>query len=361
LKIRASGSAQDPKAVAASQYKKMTGKWPAEKSIQEDSKKVKEWEAGERPEGPMDKNNTEKSHPADKAMRSAKFEGGKMVYSHPGAEQGHVVGKPVPGVGGTFAKEEAASAKPSVPKVKPSTVSPPPIPSAGRTKPPPLPTSTKAVKGAMLMPLKSMEKATNMLKDMVSKASEGNPAKEPGPVSGSVHGGKGPACTGCPGGEEDDHPGKGPAKTSVAGPAHGGKGPAQTSVSGSYAPGNEGNMSKAMTASAMPRMPRAMAMAMDTWRSATNVLTRGNSKFVDQAEVGPLTPTGPVQKASNEQVANHNYGEVLKSCGSCGRTYRIYKGMEDCPTCSMNKSQHCSCGYHLVKSHGGHPSCPICG
>lgn len=200
------------------------------------------------------------------------------------------------------------------------------------------------------------QEATEILKAMFQKAksaerSSGNPANEQGPVSGTAHGGQGPATTTCSITEEESHAGKGPAQTSVSGtphagsgPAqtsvsgmpHAGSGPAQTSVSGTPSAGREGAMNKAVGAMSVPQMPRAMAMAMDQWRSATNVLTRGNSRFAKHAGTGPLNGEvlAQVEDDSQERTTRHYRNPVLKACGGCGRTYTLRKSDDSCPTCS---------------------------
>jgi len=109
-----------------------------------------------------------------------------------------------------------------------------------------------------------------------------------------------------------------------------------------------GKISKAVGARAVPRMPRAMAMAMDTWRSATRVLTRGNSAFAQQVGTGPLQ--GEVLESLDgpafENVTRH--GPVLKSCETCGRTYTLQKSDDGCPTCSRLPYSN------MAKSRGGY-------
>lgn len=117
-------------------------------------------------------------------------------------------------------------------------------------------------------------------------------------------------------------------------------------------------VSKAMTARAMPRMPRALRD--DTYRSATAVMTRDHSGLSKDLHTGPLTPDVIEQVKEDEYRRTHQM-PIYKSCGGCGRTF-MAKSMDDaCPTCSVNKSQFCSkCHHHLIKSRGG-VSCPICG
>jgi hypothetical protein len=237
---------------------------------------------------------------------------------------------------------------------------------------------------------KAVELLMEMAKAKADEMSPANPANEPGPVSGAVHGGSGPGQTsvgGTPHGGKGPaqtsvggtpHGGKGPAQTSVGGSPHGGKGPAQTSVSGPAYAGREGNMNKALTSMALPRLPRADAMNFDQWRSATRVLTAGNSSFAESEGVKKHYGTGPltgevlqqVMADSDERATRHMYhrppGPVYKSCGSCGRTYTIRKsaGGDElgCPSCEVTKSQQCKfCGETMAKSHGGSTCCPIHG
>lgn len=210
---------------------------------------------------------------------------------------------------------------------------------------------------------------------MISKAqssemSPGNPANENGPVHGSVHGGKGPAQTsvsenpdeqspGNPANEQKSvsgaaHAGKGPSQGPVSGTPHGGKGPARTSIPADgqdQFPGNPSQMNKAIGAAAVPRLPRAMAMSMDTWRSATNVMTRANSaidKHFTHHGAGPLFPETAQFIEDEAQDRATRKPEMIKSCGACGRTYHIVKSMDEpCPTCSKNAS---SC---MSKGRGG--------
>jgi hypothetical protein len=229
---------------------------------------------------------------------------------------------------------------PSVPKVKPAAVPEKKVASMSKSR-----------------------EAIEILKGMIEKSSAehsaGNPANEPGRVTTTPHGGIGPdqqSVSGTPhagsgaaqshvGGAA--HAGSGPAQQSVGGTKHGGSGPAQQSVSGTPAPGNEGTMNKALSAAAMPRMPRAMAMAMDQWRSATNVMTRGNSRFAKHAGAGPLNAEilADIEERTEERTT-HPAG-VLKACESCGRTYTLRKSDDNCPTCSARGNQV------MAKSRGG--------
>lgn len=270
--------------------------------------------------------------------------GGKMEYSGAPAEKLGIAGKKPGTVGDTHFEQGPPAAKKQV--------------ATGGAKPPPVPSDAKSMTKA----------ATEILKGPA------NDAKEPGPVQGFNMGGKDRASTSCQDDTGEEHhggagaaqesvsgfpqAGSGPAQTSVSGTPHAGSGPAQTSVAGKA---NPANLSKAVTSMAMPRMPRAMAMAMDTWRSATRVLNRDSIE--KHAGVGPLNgeTIQAVEEASHDR-ATRPEADVIKACNSCGRTYTLRKGMNDaCPSCSMNKSVHCSCGMRLVKSHGGFSVCPIHG
>ena len=266
-------------------------------------------------------------------------------------------------------------------------------PSGVLTSAPAQPAAAPAAPKKVASMSKSAE-ATEILKGMIAKAnSPANPANEPGPVSGTPHGGNGPGSTTCSITDEESHGGKGeaqssvsgaahagsgPAQQSVSGTPHGGSGPAQTNVSGTSAPGNEGNMDKgehrrdgtgpwgrgagpgdgkgcgeenvdkAIQAGSIPRMPRAMAMAMDDWRSATNVMTRGNSRFAKHAGTGPLNGEvlAEVEERAAERTPDYRNG-VLKACGGCGRTFTLHKSTDTCPTCSARDGQM------MAKSRGG--------
>jgi len=152
--------------------------------------------------------------------------------------------------------------------------------------------------------------------------------------------------------QEEDHAGKGPEQTSVSGESHAGKGSKQKDVDGPAAVGCPNEMNKAVTALAVPRLPRAMAMAMDTWRSATRVLTRGNSeisKHFTHHGAGPLFPETSQEIDDEAQKRATRSPDVFKSCEACGRTYRITKSLDEpCPTCVGNTN---SC---MAKSRGGY-------
>jgi hypothetical protein len=208
-------------------------------------------------------------------------------------------------------------------------------PKEGGAKPPPIPADAKSM----------TKSAVEILK--ASGAASGNPQKEQGPVSGFNMGGKDRAETDCGCDDDEKHAGKGPAQQSVSGTPHAGSGPAQQSVSGTphagsgpaqtnvkgrANPAREGGLNKAVTAMAMPRMPRAMAMAMDTWRSATRVLSRNNldvEKNIAHAGAGPLNAETiqTVEDASQERASRIPI-EMTKSCNGCGRTYTLRKGQD---------------------------------
>jgi len=117
------------------------------------------------------------------------------------------------------------------------------------------------------------------------------------------------------------------------------------------------DVSKAMTAASMPRIPRALMN--DTYRSATAVITRNHSSIAKDIHTGPLTDQ--VILDVQEEERRRTRMPMYKSCNCCGRTY-MAKGLDDpCPTCSVNKSQYCpACKSHLVKGNGG-ITCPLCG
>jgi rubrerythrin len=120
----------------------------------------------------------------------------------------------------------------------------------------------------------------------------------------------------------------------------------------------EVGMNKAMTASSMPRIPRALMN--DTYRSATAVMTRDHSAIAKDMHTGPLTDE-VIQELRTEEANRTRRQPVYKSCDGCGRTFMV-KSMDDpCPTCSMRKSHYCSkCNSHLVKGRSG-TTCPLCG
>ena len=137
------------------------------------------------------------------------------------------------------------------------------------------------------------------------------------------------------------HGGKGPGQSSGGGGVHGGKAPGQTSVSGMVSGANTGQLNKAMTShfANPPRSPAGIPAAQQIWRSATDVMTRGNSRFAKHAGAGPLTPE-VVEQLEDRHVISRQlhavppHGDVLKSCDGCGRTYTLRKGMEGCPSCA---------------------------
>lgn len=124
----------------------------------------------------------------------------------------------------------------------------------------------------------------------------------------------------------------------------------------------ESKVSKAMKASSMPRIPRALMF--DTYRSATAVLTRNHSaiaKDVSSLHTGPLTAE-TIKELQEEEYNRTQRTPVYKSCEGCGRTYMVKSMNDPCPTCSVNKSHYCSkCKSHLIKSNGGNTVCPLCG
>ena len=116
---------------------------------------------------------------------------------------------------------------------------------------------------------------------------------------------------------------------------------------------------KAMTAMSMPRVTRAKMMDFDAYRSATEVMTRGNSRFAKDIHTGPLTGEVIEDLKEDEDRRTRNM-PVYKSCSGCGRTYMAKSSSAECPTCSIRKSQYCACGSHYTKSQGG-VACPLCG
>lgn len=207
--------------------------------------------------------------------------------------------------------------------------------------------------------------------------SGGNKAELQGPVSGYDYPGneanrQESAGHSCPGNHANK---QGP----VSGPAHGGIGPAQTSVSGMANPANESQFNKALTSMSLPKLPMVQqGMDLRIWDSATKVLTAGNGAHAQNPNVLKHYGTGPLtgeviqqtMQDSDERARRHIYnataGPVFKSCGGCGRTYTLRKGMDGeelgCPTCSITKSSQCQhCGTYMAKSHGGHAACPLCG
>jgi len=90
-------------------------------------------------------------------------------------------------------------------------------------------------------------------------------------------------------------------------------------------------MEKAMSARSVPRMPRALAMQMDSWRNATNVMTRGNSRFSDGINTAVLLPD-PTEAVSTAMVDSN---PVV--CKGCGRSYMHKSFPAGCPTCTSRK------------------------
>lgn len=222
----------------------------------------------------------------------------------------------------------------------------------------------QATKGARLVPdVKPVEKgekdddmktAKSILDEMITKAGPANDANEKGPVSGTPHGGSGPAqqSTG-----SMKHPNSGPAQMYVSGSAHAGKGPAQTSTTVNHpnrgpaqtcacvnyeGPGNDSQVSKAVTSMSVPRMPRALvAASVEQWRNAPKAGTRINT-------TGDMS--GPLHGELIETVDEHEASPrnpIMKACPSCGRTYTLRKSTDACPTCSnLHRG-------NMTKSRGG--------
>lgn len=88
---------------------------------------------------------------------------------------------------------------------------------------------------------------------------------------------------------------------------------------------------KAMSARSVPRMPRAMAMQMDAWRNATNVMTRTNSRFSDGINTAVLLPD-PTETVPQALVDSN---PVV--CKGCGRSYMHKSFPAGCPTCMSRK------------------------
>lgn len=88
---------------------------------------------------------------------------------------------------------------------------------------------------------------------------------------------------------------------------------------------------KAMSARSVPRMPRALAMHMDSWRNATNVMTRANSRFSDGINTAVLLPD-PTEAVSPALVDSN---PVV--CKGCGRSYMHKSFPAGCPTCMSRR------------------------
>lgn len=114
---------------------------------------------------------------------------------------------------------------------------------------------------------------------------------------------------------------------------------------------------KALTAAFVPRIPKALRD--DTYRSATAVMTRDNTRFAKDIHIGPLDDE-MINELRETEAQRTRQLPMYKSCTGCGRTFMAKSADAGCPSCSVNKSQYCSCGSHLVKSKGG-ISCPLCG
>ena len=186
----------------------------------------------------------------------------------------------------------------------------------------------------------STKTAKSIMDEMIEKAGPANDANQKGPVSGTPHGGSGPAQTST---GSMKHPNSGPAQMYVSGNAHTGKGPAQTSTSVDHpnrgpaqtdvgalqGPGNDSQVSKAITSMSVPRVPRALAAAsVEQWRNAPKAGTRINT-------VGDMS--GPIfgeltEAVDYETPSPHN--PVMKACSGCGRTYTLRKSDDGCPTCT---------------------------
>lgn len=323
-----------------------------------------------------------------KAYRgTATFEGGKMKLTggEPDKPMGHLpheqpgftppsssTPKPPPapheihvGTSGGFTSKTPSGGPHIFTSAKPDV--------GGEAEPSMKPGSTLSLTSLKAPGSKSMGKAKKSMEDLME-------------MSKAVHGGKGPAKTGpgqwnCPNAgpahrgvidwdEEENQAGSGRAKTGAgtphppnAGPAKTGAGqvespnagPAQTGAGERHWPGRE--MGKALRASFVPRLPRAMAASLDTWRSATNVLTRTNAMLQPQA---PLTPDPLADAGGRPSTHTEFYKSDLMRCENCGRAFAKSHG--ECPTCSMNKALTCkSCGASMHKGRDGELRCSACG
>jgi len=320
-----------------------------------------------------------KSDPVQKDMEHLAGENKKVMPSSPPAVAAatHKLGWDTPAMfqGGGSRKQALSGAAPQQGATGAMKNNPPGVLSSTSVKPKAKPlaagstismTPVASSRPSPTQKVASMTKsAIEVLKGMINRASSfpGNPARANWRVPGTAFAGnkdnmRGPV-SGSEGPANDSQenspvrgtpsPGRGANENGpVHDTPHGGKGPAQTSVSGTEGPANDSQMSKAVGASAVPRMPRAMAMAMDTWRSATQVLTRGNSAFAEHAGTGPLHAemVDHIDEATYDRGTRH--GPVLKSCSGCGRTYTLIKSTDGCPSCkSLPQS-------NMAKSRGGY-------
>lgn len=117
------------------------------------------------------------------------------------------------------------------------------------------------------------------------------------------------------------------------------------------------SMEKALKASDLPRIPKAIRMKMQEmhpYHSAMMRVSQANSRYQDKYQ-------GPLQGEFLEDPTVSKAVDMDVVCESCGRTY-LAKSDSGCPTCTTTKAMYCNkCGNPLQKSHGGALICSLCG
>ncbi len=117
------------------------------------------------------------------------------------------------------------------------------------------------------------------------------------------------------------------------------------------------SMEKALKASDLPRIPRAIRMKMEEmspYHRAMMRISQANSRYQDKY-------AGPLQGELLEDSTVSKALELDNVCLTCGRTY-LAKSDSGCPTCTTTKAMYCNkCGNPLQKSHDGSLMCSLCG
>ena len=119
---------------------------------------------------------------------------------------------------------------------------------------------------------------------------------------------------------------------------------------------------KALSTKSFPVTNRSKFDHYDQTRMTNSVMTRDNSKFAKDYNfhTGPLTPETIKLTEEESERRTHQKDGIYKSC-ICGRTYLAKSEVDDCPSCSVWKSQLCKkCGNSLMKTKDGSLFCEKC-
>ena len=126
------------------------------------------------------------------------------------------------------------------------------------------------------------------------------------------------------------------------------------------------DLSKAVTARSLPRIPRALQPQKDIFRSAMDIPTNKDSRLakdIPSMHAGYLKPDVLAQVRRDEEERTHrevNKSGELQDCDVCGRVFS--KSFDACPTCQISKAAMCkACGHQMVKGRDGELHCSICG